>query len=35
MRRGAAGLFLCGLFVLSACEGGHDLAQPTVSGKIA
>jgi hypothetical protein len=35
MRRSAASLFLCGLFVLSACEGGHDLAQPTVSGKIA
>ena len=35
MRRSAASLLLCGLLLLSGCESGHDLAQPTVTRRIA
>jgi len=35
VRSRTASLFLCGLFVLSACEGGYDLAQPTVTRQAA
>ena len=35
VRGRTASLFLCGLFVLSACEGGYDLAQPTVTRQAA
>jgi hypothetical protein len=35
MRRSAASLLLCGLLLLSGCESGHDLAQPTVTRRNA